>query len=252
LSAHWLTGEGIYGLITAKTLLHDSGTFFNSVVIFEKNSELGGVWASNRIYDGLTTNSPLLTYEIPGFPYPENLRGTGKHVKAQDVNFYLQAYAERYDLIRHTEFSTHVENIAWDSRHPSWTVIGNKENQPFRENFSHIVVCTGLYHARHIPLGKNQVRQFSGNIWHSSELFDRTAQETLGKSKNVVVVGAGKSAIDLATLIAQGRCSAETKGIIPLVKLVYRRPHWLSPRKILWNTIPFENLLFCRFVVSIL
>ena len=74
----------------------------------------------------------------------------------------------------------------------------------------------------------------------------------LGTSPSVVVVGAGKSALDLATLVAQGRCSAPTSHGAPAVKLVYRRPHWLAPRKIFQNSVSFEKVLFSRFVVSTL
>ena len=220
-------------------------------MIFEKNTELGGVWASNRIYDGLTTNSPLLTYEIPGFPYPESLRSSEKHVKAQDVNCYLRAYAERYDIVSCIRFGTSVENVSWDSQSSSWEVKGEARKQNFRENFSHVVVCSGLYNAKHWPWNTNQVSKFTGNIWHSSEVSSAKLQEILGKSETVVVVGGGKSALDLATILARGRCSGQTCITPPLVKLVYRRPHWLSPRKILRNTLPLEKLLFSRFVVSV-
>lgn len=64
---HTDISPGLHGLVTAKVMLHDSASYFRSVTIFEKNTELGGVWSSNHIYDGLTTNSPLLTYEIPIF-----------------------------------------------------------------------------------------------------------------------------------------------------------------------------------------
>jgi dimethylaniline monooxygenase (N-oxide forming) len=231
-------------------LIYDSDLFFDSVSIFEKNTEVGGVWASNRIYDGLTTNSPVLTYEIPGFPYPEELRKCGKHVKAQEVNSYLRNYAEQYELIQRTRFGTHVEEISWEPQTSGWLVRGKVSEQKFCDHFSHIVVCTGLYHAGHMPFSNNQTSQFSGNMWHSSKVANSKVQEILATSKDVVVIGAGKSAIDLATLLAQGRLSEQAHDDPPAVSLVYRRPHWLSPRKIVRNIIPFEKLLFSRFVVS--
>jgi dimethylaniline monooxygenase (N-oxide forming) len=243
--------KGIYGLITAKTLLHDSDSSFDSVVLYEKSAELGGVWAPARTYKGLTTNSPLLTYEIPGFLYPKASRKVGKHVPAEEVHTYLQAYANQYNLIEKIKFSTVVKDISWNPSDSNWTVQSESSGDISTSNFSHIVVCTGLYHAKHLSLDKDQTATFNGNVWHSSDISSAKVQETLGTSKNVVIIGAGKSAIDIATIIAQGRFSAQTADSTPpAVKLVYRKPHWLSPRKILRRTIPFEKLLFSRFVVS--
>lgn len=230
--------------------MHDSGSFFHSVTVFEKNTDLGGVWAQNRIYDGLTTNSPLLTYEIPGFPYPEEMRKTGTHVKAQDVNAYLNAYAERYDLTSRIKYGIDVEDVSWDTGHSRWAVRCTDATKTFTADFSHIVVCTGLYHSSHMPLSKSASSQFNGHIWHSSNISDPEVQHMLGTSEDVVVVGAGKSALDLATRIAQGWWSEPKSHVAPAVKLVYRRPHWLAPRKILQRTIPFEKILFSRFVVG--
>ncbi|KAK6612540.1 hypothetical protein H4I96_01753 [Botrytis cinerea] len=240
-------GAGIYGLITAKTLLHDSASFFDSVELLERNEELGGVWANNRIYDGLTTNSPLLSYEIPDFPYSDDLRKTGRHVKAEEVNRYLQDYAEKNSLVTRIKFHHHVQEISWDSDQRLWIINGHTQNQSFCLSSTHLVICTGLYHAAHVPpsLQGNNVADFAGNVWHSSQVSNLDIQQALAGSGDIVVVGAGKSAIDLATLLAQGQWSVEDS---PTVNLVYRQPHWLSPRNILHNTVAFEKILFCRFV----
>lgn len=208
------------------------------------------MWANNRIYDGLTTNSPLLTYEIPDFPYSDDLRKTGRHVKAEEVNRYLQDYAEKNSLVTRIKFHHHVQEISWDSDQRLWIINGHTQNQSFCLSSTHLVICTGLYHAAHVPpsLQGNNVADFAGNVWHSSQVSNLDIQQALAGSGDIVVVGAGKSAIDLATLLAQGQWSVEDS---PTVNLVYRQPHWLSPRNILHNTVAFEKILFCRFVVSL-
>ncbi|KAF7960742.1 hypothetical protein EAE96_000415 [Botrytis aclada] len=240
-------GAGIYGLITAKALLHDSASFFDSVELLERNEELGGVWANNRIYDGLATNSPLLTYEIPDFPYPDDLRKTGRHVKAEEVNRYLQDYAEQNSLVTRIKFHHHVQEISWDSDQQLWIINGHTSNQSFCLSSTHLVICTGLYHAAHVPTSfqGNNIGDFGGNVWHSSQISNLETRQVLAGSSDIIVVGAGKSAIDLATLLAQGQWSRADS---PAVKLVYRQPHWLSPRRILHNTVAFEKLFFYRFV----
>ena len=220
------------------------------MTIFEKNQTLGGVWASNKIYQGLTTNSPILTYEIPGFPYPPHLRHCGYHAKAQEVNQYLEAFAEKFQLHQCTQFETEVDDVVWDAETMTWTVRGHTPSGQLSKKFSHIVVCTGIYQEAQIPFSSSQRSKFRGHIWHSSQIGDRSVREALGASKSVAVIGAGKSALDLATLMAKGQWSSTPTGSVPSVKMIYRRPHWLSPRRILRGRVPFEKLLFSRFVVG--
>lgn len=119
-----LISSGLHGLVTAKVMLHDSASCFRSVTVFEKNTELSGVWSSNYIYKGLTTNSPLLKYEIPDFPYPQRLRSAsaGAHVSSQDVNTYLNAYAKHNRLVDHIRYQTQVTDISWEVSSLTWVV----------------------------------------------------------------------------------------------------------------------------------
>ena len=235
--------------MTAKVLLHASPKPFTSVTIYEKNSVLGGVWASNRIYNGLTTNSPLLTYEIPDFPFQEHFRVPGVHVSAQNVNSYLHAYADAYSLTDQIQFGTLVQDISWDPGSCVWVVKGTSNQANFRESYGYVVVCVGLYHEGLNPLKESMISQYTGGIFHSSELGEAQLQKKLATSQNLTVVGAGKSALDLATILAKGQWTPNGRSV-PAVTLLYRRPHWISPRKIVRKTVAFEKVLFSRFVVS--
>jgi hypothetical protein len=62
-----------------------------------------------------------------------------------------------------------------------------------------------------------------------------------------LVIGAGKSAIDLATMIASKAWGGKDTEA-PQVTLLYEKPHWLSPRAMLRGTVYFERLLFSRFL----
>ncbi|KAF2462743.1 FAD/NAD(P)-binding domain-containing protein [Lindgomyces ingoldianus] len=242
-----IIGAGLYGLVTAKTFLCDSSNFFSSITVFEKDSGIGGVWSENRIYPGLASNSPALTYEIPGFPYPEHLRKIGGHVKAADINAYLRAFAKSYDLTRHISFNSHVTDITWIETDQKWRVKGKNFNGEFERAFRFLVVCNGMYHEKNIPAIARQARGESlPKVFHSADVGDPKIQKILSDSSHTLVVGAGKSAIDLATMIASGAWSPNT--VSPQVTLIYKRPHWLSPRRMLRGTICFEQLLFSRFV----
>lgn len=235
--------------MTAKVLLTASDEPFASIVIYEKGSGLGGVWASDRIYDGLTTNSPLLTYEMPDFPYPENLRVAGAHVSAQNVNAHLRAYADTYALTERIQYHTLVQEVSWDPGSFTWVVAGTSNGRPFCQSFGYVVVCVGLYHTSLNPLKEPMMSRYNGQIVHSSELGDAHIQAKFAVSRRVAVIGAGKSALDLATILAKGSWTSNGSSA-PTVTLVYRKPHWLSPRKIARRSVAFEKVLFSRFIVS--
>ena len=71
-----IIGSGLAGLSTAKTLRQ----FGFTVTVFEKESDIGGVWSASRRYPGLTTQNPRETYAFSDFPmptsYPEWPSGT--------------------------------------------------------------------------------------------------------------------------------------------------------------------------------
>ncbi|KAF2685266.1 FAD/NAD(P)-binding domain-containing protein [Lentithecium fluviatile CBS 122367] len=243
-----IIGAGLYGLVTAKVLLDETNNAFSSITIFEKQSSLGGVWSQDRIYPGLASNSPALTYEIPGFKYPERLRKCGAHVEAEDVNAYLNAYAETFDLKRCVRFSSEVRDVSWNAEEQMWRIVGYDGSGGFENFFKFVVVCNGLYHAKNIP----EIPHCTGSgslpkTFHSADVGNPDVRRTLSISRHTVVVGAGKSAIDLATLIAKDAWTKKQEST-PRVTLVYKRPHWLSPRSILMGAIHFERVLFSRFL----
>ena len=235
--------------MTAKVLLHASDDPFSCLTIYEKGSTLGGVWASDRIYDGLTTNSPILTYEIPDFPYEDHLRVVGAHASAQNVNAYLHSYVDAFGLRERIQYRTLVEDVSWDPEDSTWVVSGTSNGEEFCQSFGYVVVCVGLYHTSLNPLKEHMTSQYAGNIVHSSEIGEAHVREKIATSRRVTVVGAGKSALDLATIVAKGQWTLNG-GVTPAVTLVYRKPHWLSPRKIARGNVEFEKVLFSRFVVS--
>lgn len=196
------------------------------------------------------TNSPLLTYEIPGYPYPQRIRASSAHVRAQDVSEYLRAYAKEYGVIERIQYRTLVEDVFWEPSCSKWAVKGSLDARSFLRYFSHIVVCVGLYHTSLNPLTSSQTAGYAGNIYHTADAGDHVVQRALGSSQKVLVVGAGKSALDIATLLAQGKWKVGGQNAAD-VTMVYRRSHWLSPRNMVRRTIPFEKPLFSRFVVEL-
>ena len=76
-------GAGISGLVTAKTCLE----YGYKVLVFEKEKELGGVWASSRRYPGVETQNTKDTYYFSDFPMRKKIPEWPSGKKGQSYLF---------------------------------------------------------------------------------------------------------------------------------------------------------------------
>ncbi|MEZ4869461.1 MAG: NAD(P)/FAD-dependent oxidoreductase [Caldilineaceae bacterium] len=205
-----IIGAGIAGLVTAKVFQADGF----AVTLFEKQAELGGVWAASRTYPGLRANNPRETYAFSDYPYPAT---ADEYPTAEQVRSYLNAYADHFGIRPLIRLATEVVAVASDAA--GFEVIVQPTNGNAgaeRIHFDFVVICNGVFSEPQIPHIEGQV-QFAGPILHSSQVTD----PAIVAGRRVVVVGAGKSALDCATWAAnhQAQCT-----------LVFRTAHWMAPR----------------------
>jgi dimethylaniline monooxygenase (N-oxide forming) len=211
-----VVGAGIAGLVTARVLQEDGF----AVTVFDRAPEIGGVWASGRTYPGLRANNPRETYAFSDFPYPA---AADEFPTAAQIREYLTAYVARFGLRPLLRLSTDVTSIGYRS--------GQGEGvRPFRVtvrprgeagaterlDFDFVAVCNGVFSKPSVPDIEGRA-WFSGSVLHSSEFLD----PAVVRGRRVVVIGAGKSALDCATAAAEHGASCT---------LVFRTPHWMVPR----------------------
>ncbi|MCC5808844.1 MAG: NAD(P)/FAD-dependent oxidoreductase [Ectothiorhodospiraceae bacterium] len=212
-----IIGAGVAGLVTAKVLNQDGF----KVTVFEKDADVGGVWSSSRAYPGLRTNNPAPTYAFSDFPHAED---TDAFPTAAQIRAYLGGYARHFGLEPHLRLGTEVVSVRHKPREDGTSdpgfrvglrpVDGSGTEQ--HQDFDLVVVCNGVFSRPHVP-GFEGSEHFAGHIIHSSQLGGEGSLE----GKRVVVVGAGKSALDCASHAAvEARSST----------LVFRRPYWMLPR----------------------
>ena len=209
-----IIGAGIAGLSTAKIFLENGF----DVLVFEKEATLGGVWAVSRAYPGLRANTAKETYGYTDYPYPETTSG---YPDAEEVREYLESYAEQFGLYCHIKFNCEVAHLAdinnngkrgFNLTVRSTAAHDNKNDY----EFSFVVICSGAFSLPLMPdfPGKEA---FKGMVRHSSQCTDPTVAD----AERVVVIGAGKSALDCAAWAArEGKSST----------IVFRKPHWMVPR----------------------
>lgn len=226
-------GAGVAGLASAKVLKSDGF----DVTVFEKDFSIGGVWAPSRAYAGLRTNNPRETYAFSDFAYPDT---TDEFPSAGQVHAYLDAYARHFGVERDLRLSTEVISVSRrpsgvDGTHPGFRIlaraVGDSTRDPDRHDFDAVVICNGVFSKAFVPPLPGQDR-FVGLRIHSSELLDA---EVL-KGRRVVVVGAGKSALDCATVAAHVAASCT---------VVCRTPHWMLPRYF-FGRMRVDRVMFTR------
>jgi cation diffusion facilitator CzcD-associated flavoprotein CzcO len=219
-----IVGAGISGLATAKAFLSQGHT----VTVFEKLDTLGGVWSPQRRYPGLRIQISRKCYSLSDFPMPDDYP---EFPSSEQMHAYLEAYAARFGVSEHIRFGTEIARIIrrLDGRE-GWRV---EDRAGSSYDFDFVVVCNGMFSIPCIPdlPGRDEFEEAGGLLIHSSQLRDVA---TL-KDRNVVVVGFGKSALDMADVAHANARSAA---------IVCRNVHWKFPRRL------FGRTSIMRFVLS--
>jgi dimethylaniline monooxygenase (N-oxide forming) len=225
-----IVGAGFAGLGTAKILK----AFGHRVTIFEKEADVGGVWSRSRRYPGLTTQNVRSTYAFSDFPYPA---AYPEWPSGWQVQRYLAAYANKFDLVRDLRLETEVVAAhrratgGWgiEVAH-SWDSDGDRQTQ----EFDYLIICNGIFSEPFVPdyVGVGEFTSAGGRVCHTSEFNDAAH----ARDKHVLVVGYGKSSCDLAQAVA-GSAASTT--------VVARNLLWKVPKKLM-NVLNYKHLLLTR------
>jgi cation diffusion facilitator CzcD-associated flavoprotein CzcO len=217
-------GAGLAGLAAAKVLKQDGF----EIMVFEKESELGGVGAASRTYPGLRANNSRDSYAFSDFPYPDT---ADEFPTAEQIRAYANAYADRFALRPLIRLSTEVVSVRRVANDRFEVRVRPGVGNRIVSEFDFVVVCNGVFSEPQTPHLDGQ-ELFHGSIVHSSQLTD----PRMAIGKRVVVVGAGKSALDCAAWAAQ---HART------CTLIFRSPHWMAPRYV-FKRIRIDRVIFTR------
>jgi hypothetical protein len=212
-------GAGISG-IAAANILQKNGFI---PIVFEKSDKIGGVWST--AYPEVHLQNIYTQYHLSdfGWSFKPDLHPTGEQIMR-----YLT------EAVEHLELDIRLKHEVLEMRESTsgWLVRYKNKDGIQEEIFDYVILAAGQY-----TDGKNNPQfldqeQFKGQIFTERDI---TSLDVFN-GKRVVVVGYGKSALDMATLAAER--SAQ-------VHHVFRMPSWLIPEWILGAH--FTYALFTRF-----
>ncbi|MFZ5609160.1 MAG: flavin-containing monooxygenase [Pseudomonadota bacterium] len=211
-----IIGAGSSGLAVAKTL-KQNGIAYDC---FEKSDCLGGNWVfknkngMSSAYRSLHINTSRDKMGFSDFPLPADYPDYPHH---EQIARYFKAYADHFGVTPTITFKTAVTHAA-PANDGRWTVkLDNGEARSYDALF----VCNGHHWDPRWPEPPYPGR-FDGAQFHAHHYIDETEPVDL-RGKNVLIVGFGNSALDIA-------CEIGRKTVARRCFMSLRRGYWVLPR----------------------
>ncbi|XP_034936131.1 senecionine N-oxygenase-like [Chelonus insularis] len=192
------------------------------VVCYEKTDKVGGTWVyvpetgvdhyglpiHSSMYESLRTNLPKEVMGYPDFPIPNHTDKS--YLTRTEILNFLNQYCDHFQLRPYIQFLHNVECVEPSSDLETknnqlsqsvrkWivTVKDLKKNILKRETFDGVMICNGHYFEPNVPTIEGQSK-FQGDQLHSHDY----RVPDIFINKNVIVIGAGPSGMDLALEIS--------------------------------------------------
>jgi putative flavoprotein involved in K+ transport len=177
-----IIGGGQAGLAAAYHLKHAD----HRSMILEADAQPGGSWP--QYYASLRLFSPARFSSLPGMPFPGDPE---RYPTRDEVIAYLRSYAAHFQLPIVTN-----ARVAEVTRSDSLFTVRTAAGQSFQAR--RLIAATGSFNRPHLPELPGQ-EQFGGTILHAFAYRNPAPFQ----GQRVIVVGAGNSAVQIATELAQ-------------------------------------------------
>ncbi|KAL4951023.1 hypothetical protein BDW69DRAFT_196798 [Aspergillus filifer] len=250
-----VVGAGFYGLIAAKTYLQVTGAYKNTssdgdepstenedgivddVLIIDSASDIGGTWASERLYPNLLSQNSYGHYEFSDLSLreavPDDEYDCGEKedekmfIPGWKINRYLHVWSEKWDLSRRIRLNWKVTRISrLASKKWKLEILETKSSTPLTVTCNKLILATGLTSDPNVPDIPRTSNRPIPEI-HSKDL-GRYCREKLGYQpipwknrvkekpehlhlpKSVAVFGGAKSAFDFIHLFGSLHRNSES------------------------------------------
>lgn len=228
-----IIGAGISGLCA---LSHLTKHGFTNVIVYEKDSNFGGIWRSTN-YPDLRIHSKSFNYRFYDF---KKVQSREECATKSEILDYISDYIDSNDLAKYFNFNHQVEEIEYlqdsNTTHKcNVLVTNNQTGEITKVKASYVICAVGLLNAGKPSMPELEgVENFRGKIIHASDFDDEMLKDILEKDKKVCVLGAGKSACDINMVFIR-------KGLAENVTWVYRKFKWGANFHVYYNDINFMS-----------
>ena len=212
-----IIGAGPCGLAAAKNAL---AAGFETVV-YEKGNRVGGNWVldaktgHSSVYENTHLISSKAWSEFEDFPMPDDYPEYPRH---DLVLAYFEAYAQAFGVAKCIRFEEEVIKAS-PLANGGWRMeTKGKRRKKNSEDFDALFVANGHHN---LPRWPKFEGKFTGQLLHSHD-FKSVGESWRGK--NVLVIGGGNSAADVAV---------EAARVAKSVQLSMRSSQWFVPKFIL-------------------
>lgn len=210
-------GAGSSGLAAAKALYLARVPFD----CYEKGTAVGGNWVldnpngQSACYETLEINTSCPRMAFSDFPMPEHYPAYARHDQVAD---YFNAYVDHFGFRHQITFSTTVTEVT-PTADNTWRVSTSGADGDTVAEYDAVLVANGHHWDPRWP-DPAYPGTFDGEQIHAHDY--RAASQLAGR--NVVVVGSGNSALDIA--VEAGRVARSTQ-------LSQRRGQWVLRKYVL-------------------
>ncbi len=202
-----ILGAGVSGILMGMQLRRAG---FDDFVIYDKESDVGGTWYRNT-YPGLCCDIPSHLYSYSFEPNPD---WSATYADRAEIQRYIRACAEKYDLVAHLRTDTMIDTATYDDGDGVWTV---ETAAGCSHRHRVLVAATGGLVEPRLPRIPGY-DSFEGLWWHSASW--RHDVDLTGL--RVAVVGSAASAVQVVPAVAEHAAD---------VYVYSRSPNWVMPRR---------------------
>jgi len=230
-----IIGAGSSGIAACK-VFHEAGIPF---VCYEAGDQVGGNWVfqnknnMSSAYRSLHINVSTLQMEYSDFPMPEDFPDFPSHFL---IAKYFNDYVAHFGIKNKIRFNSTVTKTVrlddglWEVS--ATTIMPSGEVEKETQLFDALLIANGHHWDPRWP-EPGFPGNFDGIEMHSHHYIDPKDPHDF-TNKNVVIVGMGNSAIDIA-------CELGHQGVSDSVYLSVRRSNYIFPKYIAGK--PFDRLL---------
>lgn len=207
-------GAGPSGITAGKNCAQAGLDF----VVFEKSGKVGGNWVFNSstghssVYENTHIISSKTWSEYEDFPMPADYPDYPNH---RQLQAYFEAYSKHFGVYPKIRFNHTVSSVKPDEAERWRVAYTDPAGTEHTETFDAVMVANGHHWNPKYPEFEGH---FDGKLMHSHD-FKGVTEDWRGK--NVLIVGAGNSACDVAV---------ETARIAGKVCMSMRSPQWFVPK----------------------